>query len=79
MLENVKHLKDCQKGRFYRKVQHVLKNSTDYNVYEEVLNTKDHGPPQHREHWYAVGMFMPCKNQKMAACTHGMACQWLRQ
>ena len=34
----------------------ALEKLNVYNIYEQIVNTKDHGIPQNRERWYVVGI-----------------------
>ena len=53
-LENVKGLKNHNKGSTYKTIQNILENM-GYNVYSHVLNAKDFGVPQNRERIYIIG------------------------
>ena len=52
-LENVKGLKNHDKGNTYRTIEHSLEKM-GYSVYSKVLNAKDFGVPQNRERIYIV-------------------------
>jgi DNA (cytosine-5)-methyltransferase 1 len=52
-LENVKGLKNHNKGNTYKVIQNTLEGM-GYNVYSQVLNAKDFGVPQNRERIYIV-------------------------
>lgn len=51
--ENVKGLKIHDRGRTYKVIRRAFEQ-IGYNVYEEVLNSKDFGVPQNRERIYIV-------------------------
>lgn len=51
--ENVKGLQNHDKGRTYKVIKKAFEQ-IGYNVYEEVLNSKDFGVPQNRERIYIV-------------------------
>ncbi|NBX52825.1 MAG: DNA cytosine methyltransferase [Proteobacteria bacterium] len=53
-LENVKGLKNHNKGNTFRVIKNVLQE-IGYNVHSEILNAKDFGIPQNRERIYIVG------------------------
>lgn len=55
-LENVKGLRNHDKGRTLATILNVLRNDLGYHVPEpEVVNAEDFGVPQHRERLYIVG------------------------
>lgn len=55
-LENVKGLRNHNKGRTLETILNVLRNDLDYFVPEpSIVNAKDFGVPQHRERIYIVG------------------------
>lgn len=55
-LENVKGLKNHDKGRTLSTILNVLKNDLGYNVPNPIIiNAKDFGVPQNRERIYIVG------------------------
>ena len=54
-LENVKHLKNHDKGRTFQVIKDVLTEDLGYFVHSEVLNAKDFGVPQSRERIYIIG------------------------
>ena len=35
-----------------------------YRIFQKVINTKDHGVPQHRERWYCIGVRRDADNDK---------------
>ena len=62
ILENVKNFKFIQKGEPFDYLVKQLKNVKDangnlaYNVYHDILNTKDYGIPQNRERIFFIGI-----------------------
>lgn len=56
IIENVKNIKTCQRGEFYKKFQQAFKNLKDCRFSEAIINKRDHGLPQNREKWNAVGI-----------------------
>lgn len=55
-LENVKGLRNHDKGKTLKTILNVLRNDLDYFVPEpEILNAKDFGVPQNRERIFIVG------------------------
>jgi len=62
ILENVKNFKFIQKGEPFDYLVKQLKNVKDangnlaYNVYHDILNTKDYGIPQNRERIFIIGI-----------------------
>ena len=55
LLENVKGLLSHNKGKTFKTIIEVLKNDLGYNVFYQVINSKDFGVPQNRERVYIVG------------------------
>ena len=56
MLENVSGLVKLKKGQYFQAILESLKMlSTPYNIHDYLLNTKDHGVPQSRNHWHTPG------------------------
>ena len=55
ILENVKGLVNHDKGRTFRVILETLEQKLGYNVFYEVLNSKDYGLPQNRERIYIIG------------------------
>ncbi len=53
-LENVKALKNHNKGKTYKIIENTLYN-LGYNVHTKIINAKDFGVPQNRERIYIVG------------------------
>ena len=35
---------------------HVIPREIEYNIYTQILNTRESGKPQNGERWYAIGM-----------------------
>jgi DNA (cytosine-5)-methyltransferase 1 len=59
-LENVKGLRNHDKGRTLATILNVLRNDLGYFVPEpQVVNAEDFGVPQHRERLYIVGFLNP--------------------
>ena len=62
ILENVKGLVTLDKGKCLRTILKALRSiphqttKQAYEIHHQVLNTKDHGIPQHRPRWYCVGI-----------------------
>ena len=62
ILENVKNFKFIQKGQPFNYLLKQLKNIKNangelaYNVYHDILNTKDYGIPQNRERIFFIGI-----------------------
>ena len=60
ILENVKGLMNHDKGRTFKRIQNILSkikiNGKKYNVYYQLLNTKNYNIPQNRERIYIVGI-----------------------
>jgi len=54
LLENVKGLLSHNKGTTFKTILEVL-NELDYEVFAEVLNSKDYGVAQNRERVYIIG------------------------
>lgn len=54
LLENVKNLKNHDKGNTFKVIENVLK-SMNYKVFYKILKAKDFGVPQNRERIYIVG------------------------
>ena len=55
ILENVKGLINHDKGETLRVILDTLSKKLDYNVFYDVLNSKDYKVPQNRERVYIVG------------------------
>jgi DNA (cytosine-5)-methyltransferase 1 len=55
LLENVKHLKNHDKGRTLQVIRDVLTKDLHYNIHIQVLNAKEFGVPQNRERIFIVG------------------------
>lgn len=59
-LENVKGLRNHDKGRTLETILNVLRNDLGYTVPEpQVVNANDFGVPQHRERIYIIGFLEP--------------------
>jgi len=62
ILENVKNFKFIEKGKPFNYLLKELNNIKDenkqiaYNVYHDILNTKDYGIPQNRERIFFIGI-----------------------
>ena len=64
ILENVKGFATLRNGFYVKHITKVLKSirmpggdpGPAYDVHTAILNTKDHGIPQHRSRWYCVGI-----------------------
>ena len=62
ILENVKNFKTIENGKPFKYLLNELKkiknqnNELAYNVYFDILNTKDYGIPQNRERIYIIGI-----------------------
>lgn len=55
ILENVRNLKSIQKGAVFQVIMKELKKS-GYNVWAEILESKDYGTPQIRKRLFFVGV-----------------------
>lgn len=56
ILENVSQLKTMQGGRYYQAITKSLVDLGGYTIFDQVINTKDHGVPQNRKRIYFVGI-----------------------
>lgn len=57
VLENVKNLTRHDRGETYKLIKNKLENAgKGYRVFEQILDSKDFGVPQHRERIYIVGI-----------------------
>lgn len=54
LLENVKNLKNHDKGKTFKIIEKSLKNA-GYTVFNQILKARDFGLPQNRERIYIVG------------------------
>ncbi|KKS55645.1 MAG: Cytosine-specific methyltransferase [Candidatus Magasanikbacteria bacterium GW2011_GWA2_42_32] len=60
MLENVKNLLKHNKGETYGFIKKALEQAgTGYTVFEQILDSRNFGVPQHRERAYIVGFKNP--------------------
>lgn len=60
LLENVKNLKNHDKGRTFSVIMHILENELHYNVYTAIIDAKKI-VPQHRERVFLVGFREPAE------------------
>ena len=56
ILENVKNFKFIDNGKVYEYLLNKLENIGEYNIYPEILNTKDYGIPQNRQRIFIIGI-----------------------
>ena len=56
ILENVKFILSIDNGVVIARIRAVFQSLEQYVIFEDVLNTKEHGIPQNRERWFAVGI-----------------------
>lgn len=56
ILENVKNFKYYANGQAFNYLIEQLENINEYNIYYEILNTKDYGIPQNRERIFIIGI-----------------------
>lgn len=56
ILENVRGLTTIDNGMVFEHILTLLKNIKKYNIYWEILNTKDYGIPQNRERVFIIGI-----------------------
>jgi len=56
VLENVSGLVKINGGEYFRAILQSLHDLGSYNIYHEILNTKEHGIPQSRRRVYIVGI-----------------------
>lgn len=62
VLENVKNLLKHNKGETYKFIKSALENAGEgYAIFENILDSKNFGIPQHRERAYIVGIKNPHK------------------
>jgi DNA (cytosine-5)-methyltransferase 1 len=54
ILENVKALRTHDKGRTFSTIKSILEDDLGYKVYDEILNSAEHGVPQTRNRTYIV-------------------------
>jgi DNA (cytosine-5)-methyltransferase 1 len=55
IFENVKGLLSLDKGRTWEVIKDTFENLCGYDVYYQVLNSKDYGIPQSRDRIYCIG------------------------
>lgn len=60
LLENVKNLKNHDKGKTFKVIKHVLEEELGYTIYDKVINAKGL-VPQNRERIYIIGFQKPLK------------------
>ena len=58
MLENVKNLRNHDRGITYKIIMDILKNELKYDVHDKVIDARSY-VPQHRERIYIVGFNRP--------------------
>lgn len=56
ILENVSGLVRLEGGKYLQDILTELKSLGIYNIYHEILDTKNHGVPHSRRRWYCVGI-----------------------
>ncbi len=56
ILENVRNLKNHDKGNTYKEIYRSLTEDVDYNISDVVLNTSDFGLPQVRRRIFIIGV-----------------------
>ncbi len=54
VFENVRNLKNHDKGRTFAKIKDILENNLNYRVYSKILNSADFGVPQTRNRTYII-------------------------
>lgn len=59
IFENVKGLLNHDKGNTWEVIKNTFEDYCGYQVYFQVLNSKDYGIPQHRERIFCVGFKEP--------------------
>ena len=62
ILENVKNLKSHEKGATFKMILEYLESLQKYNIYHQVVNTKDYGIPQNRPRLYIIGILKNLDN-----------------
>jgi DNA (cytosine-5)-methyltransferase 1 len=60
VLENVSGLVKINSGEYFKAILSALEALGDYNVYHQILDTKEHGVPQSRRRIYMVGILKSC-------------------
>jgi DNA (cytosine-5)-methyltransferase 1 len=56
VLENVPGITSVENGEYWNNVKSILNSILGYNIYYDVLDTKDYGIPQSRKRMYIVGI-----------------------
>lgn len=59
IFENVKGLLNHDKGNTWEVIKNTFEEYCGYQVYYQVLNSKDYGIPQHRERIFCIGFKKP--------------------
>ena len=59
IFENVKGLLSHDKGKTWEVIKNTFEEYCGYQVYYQVLNSKDYGIPQHRERIFCIGFKNP--------------------
>src|SRR5574344_145341 len=55
LFENVRGMLYHDKGKTWQVIKNTFEESCDYDIYYQVLNSKDYGIPQNRERIYCIG------------------------
>ena len=63
LLENVRTLCSDNKGETFKNILSDLKDLKIYNIYYNILNTKDYSVPQSRERLYIIGILKSCEKK----------------
>mgnify|MGYP002906960432 CR=1 FL=1 len=61
IFENVKGLLNHDKGNTWAVIKNTFEEYCGYQIYFQVLNSKDYGIPQHRERIFCIGFNNPVK------------------
>eukprot|EP00443_Scrippsiella_acuminata_P016363 CAMPEP_0115206868 /NCGR_PEP_ID=MMETSP0270-20121206/20425_1 /TAXON_ID=71861 /ORGANISM="Scrippsiella trochoidea, Strain CCMP3099" /LENGTH=440 /DNA_ID=CAMNT_0002620449 /DNA_START=67 /DNA_END=1387 /DNA_ORIENTATION=+ len=56
VLENVSNLVRMEGGKYFKDILESLEDLGTYNIYHQMVNTKEHGVPQNRRRIYFVGV-----------------------
>ncbi len=59
IFENVKGLLNHDRGRTWDIIRHAFEKDCNYQIYFQILNSKDYGIPQSRERLYCIGFKNP--------------------